>query len=442
MLCFVRLWRVPHYGLFTLIVGGFSAVGHGQSTGSTQSIPIPAGVPLHIRVTRTAHLHLGAPVEGQLTEPVYVFDRLILPVGATVHGTVSDTVPAPRKLRIQSLLNGDVTPIRDPVVNFNIVRVGDAEVRLDSKALVRTSQMVSFIAASHRPSWLQQAGKLIRDRIQSAKNAVFAPGKKDRALKLLYSQLPYHPQRIWAGTQFVADLNAPAEVPVASEPVATIASASNVGDVSELDRIDVIARLAADVNSDSATKGDNVVAIVTQPVFNPQHQLLLAEGARLEGVVLQAKPSRSFGRNGQLHFVFRGVQRTDQETQPEMQQIRGTLTGAEGEQAQNISVDEEGAVKSHPDKNRFVAPLVLGLLAAAGHDRDGKESGFGRDTAASNGFGVVARILALTLNNRNVATGFGAYAFAKSVYFRFLTRGHPISFPRDTLVQVELSTRR
>src|ERR1019366_9331426 len=105
----------------------------------------------------------------------------------------------------------------------------------------------------------------------------------------------------------------------------------------------------------------------------------------LEGTVLQSKPSRSLGRNGQLHFVFRGVKRIGEENQ----QVRGTLQAAEGNQSQNLTVDEEGAVKSHPDQNRFVAPLVLAALTVAGHDRDRDGNGYGRDTVASNGFGVI-----------------------------------------------------
>ena len=53
-----------------------------------------------------------------------------------------------------------------------------------------------------------------------------------------------------------------------------------------------------------------------------------------------------------------------------------------------------------------------------------------------------SRIVALTAQNRDVATGFGVYATAKSVYFRFLTRGKPVAFPKDTLVQVQLEARR
>ncbi len=421
-------------GAFSLSVFMLSIQLPAQSVSDTQLITIASGVPLHVRVTHTSRLRRGAMLEGQLTGPVYVYDRLVLPVGSVVRGSVSGLVPPEKKLRVQAILNGDVTPLHIPIVNFNTVRVGGQDVGLTSEALLRSTQRVNFTPGGPHPTLFQQGKKLIRDRIQSTRDAVFAPGKKDRVLKLLYSQLPYHPQNIWAGSQFIADLTTPAQVSLPAQPETAIIPAS----ASSLDRLNVTARLTTPLDSDSTKKGDTVSALVTDPVFDSNHKLILPESTELEGTVLQSKPSRSLGRNGQLHFVFRGVKRSSETNQ----QVRGTLQSAEGSQSQNLSVDQEGTVKSHPDKNRFVAPLILAALTAAGHDRDRDGNGFGRDTVASNGFGLIARVIALTVNDRNVATGFGAYSLAKSVYFRFLSRGHAVSFPKDTVIQIQLATHR
>jgi hypothetical protein len=62
----------------------FSSIAQAQQPDrSTEIIAVPADVPLHIRVTRTAPLRRGAVVEGLLTEPVYVYDRIVLPKEAT-----------------------------------------------------------------------------------------------------------------------------------------------------------------------------------------------------------------------------------------------------------------------------------------------------------------------------------------------------------------------
>ena len=173
---------------------------------------------------------------------------------------------------------------------------------------------------------------------------------------------------------------------------------------------------------------------MTEPVWDKQHRLILPEGSTLVGTVLRARPARSFGRNGSLRFAFHSVR--DRLTPS--QQVQGMVTGVEGQSNANVEVDSEGGVHARPDHNRFVAPLLLAVLAAGGHDDDGGalQQGF-----ASNGLGLIARLVGFTANNRYLATGFGAYGLAKSVVRRFLVKGHEVDFPRDTAIEAQLSAR-
>lgn len=399
------------------------------------SLTVPAGVPLYVKVTTTTNLKHGTAVDGVLLEPVYVYDRIVLPVGSIVHGMVSGTTPVHGRPRAEALLNGDVTPLKMATVRFDRVITPAGEVTLNAEGGAREIKPVRFVAAGKRPSLLAQGKTMLKERIASTK-AVFGPGKRDRALKLLYSQMPYHPQRIWAGTTFITDTTAPFDLAADGRPKAEKAA----DDPAALNNVHVMARLAADVSSDHAAKGDVVTAVVTVPVFDAEHRLLLPEGAHLTGHVMQAKASRSFARNGQLRFLFQQVERPGEEAQT----AYGVVKSAAGEGAANLSLDSEGGVKANPDKNKLLAPVLLGILAMAGHDRDrdgGEASSLGLDTVAANGFGLLARVVTLSVNDRNVATGFGAYAFAKSVYFRWIARGQPVMFAKDTPVEVQLQTR-
>ena len=157
----------------------FPFSGAAQSANSAaQQVTIESGVPLHVRVTRTAPLRKGASVEGVLTEPVYVYDRLVLPKDAVVHGIVSGVVPAERNIRTRALLDGDVTPLHEPVVNFDSIRIGGADVSLASEARIRSVQMINFAPAGPRPSLIQQGKKLVKERIQSTREALFAPERR------------------------------------------------------------------------------------------------------------------------------------------------------------------------------------------------------------------------------------------------------------------------
>ena len=116
-------------------------------------LTLATGVPLHVRVTHTAKLRTGSPVEGVLTEPIYAHDRLVLPVGTVVHGTVSDYTPIEHQVRLQALLNGDVTPLHNPVVNFDTLHLAatGANVSLQSRALIRNLQIVRFSGKTKKP---------------------------------------------------------------------------------------------------------------------------------------------------------------------------------------------------------------------------------------------------------------------------------------------------
>jgi len=394
---------------------------------------IDTGVPLRIQIRKTIPLARGESVEGFLVAPVYVREKLVLPEGTRVAGVVQDYAPIAFKLRLQARLDGDITPLHEPIVHFQSIELDGREIAIDAVATVSTAQPIRFVTAQKRPSLMKQASGYIHGQISDTKDSIFGPGRSDRALKLLYSQLPYHPQRIWSGTRFVADLNRRLMLPMpaAASPELSSATIAPEG-------ISVTARLANRLSSETAKKGDAVHAIVTVPVFDDARHLILAEGDSLDGTVLQAKHSRSFGRNGQLRFVFQTLKPLNRESKP----VSAVISGVDGSKSDNLSIDNEGGVKASADKNRFLAPALLGVLAVAGHDRDRDGNGLGRQTVAANGFGVVARIVALTVNDRNVAAGFGAYAFAKSIYFRFLSQGHPVEFPRNTQVELKVISRQ
>jgi hypothetical protein len=291
---------------------------------------------------------------------------------------------------------------------------------------MRDTQLVRFVSRKNRPTYVQQAEDMARAQIKSVHDTFFTPGRTDRALRLLYSQLPYHPQRIWAGTGFIADLSAPLEIPSSQPAPVPFASSPT------LDSITVSARLDTPLSSATSKPGDPVTATVTRPVFDSSHDLIIPEGATLQGVVTRAKPARRLGRNGELRFGFRGLA-----DQAGTTHVDGNLTGASGAEGENLTVDDEGNVKANPDKGKVLAPLLLAYTAALGHDDDG---GVGQTVVGSNGFGLIARFIALS-NNKNVATGFGLFALSKSVYFRYIDRGHQVTFPRDTEVEVQLISR-
>jgi hypothetical protein len=396
------------------------------------SLSIPAEVPLRVEITQTLTLETGKPFRGKLIEPIYGPNRLLLPAGTAAEGVISATPAADRSTRVNAKLDGDFTPLRVPVIRVTqLVLSSGAALPVDAVGSMRDAATIS-LAAHPAPSSISGRVKAtIHQQIQQVRDLVHNPHKGDLAKQLLYSQLPYHPQRVWAGSQFDAVLREPLRLPLASAS-APIPPAPAV----DLTSGTLQARLTAGISSASSKKGDPVSAVLVKPFCNPQGALMLVAGTSLNGVVLQARPARSFARNGRLRFSFRSVGASG--ASDAGQHIESSLSSIQGQKGQNIAIDEEGGTRAQPDKGRFLAPLVLGVLAVASNDDD---SGILRQGVTSNGFGLAARIVTMATASKEASTGFAVFAFGKSIYRRYIARGHQVSFPTNTELSIDLSKR-
>lgn len=396
------------------------------------TLSIPADVPLRLEITHTITLRIGKPFRGKLTEPVYGPNRLLLPAGTAAEGVVSATPAADRGARVNAKLDGDFTPLRVPLIRVTqLVLSSGAALPVDAVGGMRNAATISLAAHPPPSSVAGRVKGMIHQQIQQAREMIHSPHKGDWAKQLLYGQLPYHPQRVWAGSQFDAVLREPLRLPVASAS-APIPAASAV----DLTSGTMQARLTAGISSASSKKGDPVSAVLVKPFCNPQGRLMLPAGTSLNGMVLQARPARSFARSGRLRFSFRSVGASG--ASGAGQRIESGLSSIQGQKGQNVALDEEGGTRAQPDKGRFLAPLVLGVLAAASQDNDG---GIARQGVTSNGFGLAARIVTMATASRNASTGFAVFAFSKSIYRRYIARGHQVSFPANTELSIDLSRR-
>ena len=120
-------------------------------------------------------------------------------------------------------------------------------------------------------------------------------------------------------------------------------------------------------------------------------------------------------------------------------EVEGALAGAATEKTQNLSLDAEGTI-SPRSQSSAIAPLLLTLLAGRALDEDGNLTT--QTGVASNGFGLVGRIVGVAAGNRNFAAGLGYYAAALSFYDNFLHSGRDVVFARDTRIEIETTPLR
>src|SRR5262245_65398628 len=116
----------------TLVVLASLAVSHafGQPTfaqsDSTVELTVPKGRPLRVALAHdTTVKRVGQTVTGTLTEPVYAYDRIVLPVGTQIAGRITK-LDNPSKLdRARSLSGGDFSPHHIVELRFeSVIRDG------------------------------------------------------------------------------------------------------------------------------------------------------------------------------------------------------------------------------------------------------------------------------------------------------------------------------
>jgi hypothetical protein len=366
--------------------------------------------------------------------PIYVEGKLVVPQNTPLEGRVI-ALHADMKNRWHGRLRGDFTPFHTVEIQFAKLELPTGTVSIVAAPAANGAPVLKLSAPGVSPKqsfivrhWTEAKASL-HDRI-----AYFtAPGKADRALQLLYHQLPYHPERIDAHTAWSFELTAPIELPESAAALpATPPSASGSG---KTEVWSVNATLSRDLTSASARPGDSVEALVVEPVYDRDRQLVVPQGSKLVGKVSTAQAARSFGRNGKLRFTFQQVQF------PEgyRRQVEGALAGAATEKTQNLSLDAEGTITPR-NNSSVIAPLLLTMLAGRALDEDGNLTA--QTGVASNGFGFIGRIVGVAAGNRNIAAGIGFYAAALSVYDNFLHSGRDVVFPRDTRIEIETTPLR
>jgi hypothetical protein len=378
----------------------------------------------------------GELLEGRLLYPVYVDNRIAVPAGATLRGTVIQ-LDSDRSRRIHARLRGDFTPFHIPVVHFNELVLPDGAVETivsDSAKDGAPILRLSPAPGAKKGSIVSRQIAAEKQRLKDAAAQITAPGRGDRLVQFIYTQLPYHPERIETGTAWTIDLEQPLNL-VVTDPRTEARDKADPPGPAAVTEWRLRAYLQETISSANRKSGDTFEAVVSEPVFNAEHAVVVPQGSVLVGEITQTKAARSFGRQGKLRFRFRQLKLPTGFTQP----VEGTLAGVDANKSANLQIDPEGGIAPKP-QNRVLLPLVLTFLAGRGLDDD--DSRIANGAVASNGFGIVGRIVGIVATSRNVAAGIGFYGAALSFYDLWLARGHNVVFTKNTRIEVTTTPAR
>jgi hypothetical protein len=452
-----------------LIVAAAGSPVAAQSGSSSIDLVVDAGRPLRVELDQRIRLQsVGQVVTGTIREPVYAYDRIVIPVGTRVRGHVSAIDSGSTFVRARAYMSGNLSPNKHAVLTFDTLLLDDGvQVPIDTIVKGGFANVRRSVAGGNKPApadrdadakqTLAERGKSeVRQRTSEAVDgakqkfhdtlasitSLREPGQLARLRDAAVQQLPYHPQYIAKGTVYDAELSMPISFGRA-EP----AEAAPAGTAPAPDSI-LTARLKETLDSSKTPRGARFEAVLTEPVFSPDHHVVLPEGTTLTGEVTLVRPARTYHRNGQLRFLFESVQVPNQAPAP----LVGALHSVDASDADRVAVDDEGGTTLTNSKTRFVAP-ALSLLALRGSiERDGHSyadpDGDGTIKNASSGAG--SRFLggfigmgflgaAVSQITRPVGIAMGAYGAARTMYSNVLGKGREVVFAADTPIQVRLA---
>lgn len=441
--CHFSLFLVPAAFALTAFASGQSLEHRPPASSPEPAKPVvvePAqpilakGTSLQVEITRHYPVKVGELIEAHLMHPIYADGKLVVPQNTALQGRVI-ALRADTKMRWHARLRGDFTPFHTVQVQFDKLELPSGPVPIAAAPAANGATVLKLSApgVSPKQSFIARRWAEAKANMRNRLAYFTAPGKGDRALQVLYHQLPYHPERIDANTAWSFELTAPLSLPEKTTAPPTPPPPATGSGRAEIWTVN--ATLSRDLTSATAKPGDNVEALVVEPVYDKDKQLVVPQGSRLVGKVAIAKAARSFGRNGKLRFTFQQVKFPEGYNR----EVEGALAGAATEKTQNLSLDAEGTITPR-SQSSVIAPLLLTMLAGRALDEDGNL--IAQTGVASNGFGLVGRIVGIASGSRNLAAGLGFYAAGLSFYDNFLHSGRDVVFPRDTRIEIETTPLR
>ncbi|MGC1418070.1 MAG: hypothetical protein WA817_22470 [Candidatus Acidiferrum sp.] len=421
------------------------------STTETIPLTIPKGTAVQVVLDKELRIQkVGQPVHGRVAEPIYAFDKLVVPVGTQATGQITRLEGVSGGQRTLDALDADFSPSRKVQMEFSDLELPDGRhIPIHTSVTLGSGQVIQFVtnsggakksaaedAASKKADQAKEEAKREWD---TAMKQVHEPGKMRKIERYAIAQLPVHPQYIDAGTVYFAELEQPLDFgtePLTPELAVSLTTPPPSGS-------SVHVRLMTALSSATAHQGDEVEAVLSQPLFDG-NRLVLPQGSLLKGSVVQVRPARHLSRNGQLRIVFHELVLPDGIEQ----KVEATLAGVQAGKGQDVKLDSEGGAEANTPKTRYLSTgiSVMLALASAHADADARAGDVSGNTSnrvagGVGGFKLVGVALGVLVHSQPLGMAMGAYGASMSIYSHFIARGHELVFPKNTAMEVSIGTR-
>lgn len=406
------------------------------------ALVVPKDTPVEVALEKDVRVRkVGQPIHGRVVEPVYAFDKLVIPAGTEINGRIIALKGVSTGRRTEAALDADFTPERKVQVEFEELALSDGKrIPIQTNVTPDSGEVVQLVSGANREGDKKGVHDLAAEKTKEAKQQARQewdramkqlkdPGKFHRIGRYAVDQLPAHPQYLDAGTVYLAELQAPLDF--GSEPLSAQLAATLANPVLPEGSV-VQARLATPLNSATTHQGDEVRAVVSKPLFDGGH-LIVPEGSVLRGLVVQVRAARRMSHNGELRPVFHEL------TLPDgvRQQVEATMAAVQAGKKQDLKLDSEGGAAAQAPRTRYLqSAIAVGLAVASQGDDPGN-----RAEGGAGGFRVIGIALGLAVRSQPLGLTMGAIGAGRSVYSHFLARGRDVVLPKDTAMQIAIGTQ-
>ncbi len=132
---------------------------------------VTAGTPIKVALdTEVRVREVGQAIHGKTTEPVYAFDKLLIPMGTVVNGKISAIDAVPKKVRTLDATDGNFSPRRNVHVQFDELVMGDGRhVALQTVASPAPDGVLSFVSANEKEKQKSKVGDAASKKVSATR---------------------------------------------------------------------------------------------------------------------------------------------------------------------------------------------------------------------------------------------------------------------------------
>src|SRR5580704_11668082 len=135
------------------------------------SLEVPAGTPLPVVLDHEVRIKkIGQPIHGKIAEPVYAFDKLVVPAGSEVTGSVTQIAGVPALKRTLAALDANFSPTRDVAITFDQLVLPDGRrIPLHTQVSPASQGVLQFATATEAKTQSKKSKENAAVKLANAK---------------------------------------------------------------------------------------------------------------------------------------------------------------------------------------------------------------------------------------------------------------------------------